>query len=170
LSVYKCKKCQGFWISALKYREWLDKYEPDFYEQVDYDAPLPVLDVEQAKLCPDCGRILICYRVWPDISFRLDRCWGCNGVWFDHAEWDVLRSHGLYDKVHMFFTEPWQRKLREEETRRRFEAIYLEYFGPQDYAEIKRIREWIQQHPEGQRLLAYLNDKDPYKVRLKRER
>jgi hypothetical protein len=63
----------------------------------------------------------------------------------------------------MFFTDPWQQKLREEEMRRRFDKMYLDKFGAENYARIKDIRAWLAEHPQGSSLLAYLTDKDPYR-------
>jgi hypothetical protein len=44
------------------------------------------------------------------------------------------------------------------------EEIYLSRFGADDYAEITRIRAWLQAHPKRPELLAYLTDKDPFAV------
>jgi Zn-finger nucleic acid-binding protein len=123
-----------------------------------------VSESNQASLCPDCGRILRRYKIWPDILFYLDRCGGCNGVWLDQAEWQTLGQRNQYHCLHLFFTEPWQRRLREEETRRRFEKIYKDKFGATDYERIKEIRIWLDAHPQGAALLADLLDNEPYRT------
>ncbi len=43
-----------------------------------------------------------------------------------------------------------------------FEAIYTERFGPDDYAKVKAIREWLQTQSNRNMLIAYLLEKDPY--------
>ncbi len=63
----------------------------------------------------------------------------------------------------MFFSDVWQEQLRNEEMKRRFEKMYLEKFGAADYQKIKEIRAWLEGHPQGGQLLAYLTDKDPYR-------
>ncbi len=63
----------------------------------------------------------------------------------------------------MFFTDVWQQRLKNEEMRRRFEKMYLEKFGDEDYRKIKEIRDWLENHPQGGGLLTYLTDRDPYK-------
>jgi hypothetical protein len=41
--------------------------------------------------------------------------------------------------------------------------MYLDRFGTADYQRIRDIRAWLQGHPNGGSLLAYLTDRDPYK-------
>ena len=163
LPAYQCHNCSGLWISADEYVSWVKTQSHQPVDEIDIHTPMPKSDAKRALICPECGHILHGYKIWPDIDFQLDRCENCNGVWFDRDEWAALKAHGLHDQVNLFFTEPWQHKLRPEETRRRFERMYLDRFGPEDYAEIKRIRAWLKQHPHGANLLAYLTDEDPYK-------
>jgi len=58
--------------------------------------------------------------------------------------------------------EPWQRRLCAEERRVTWEAIYTARFGAEDYAEIRRIRGWLSEHPQQAMLLAFLASPDPY--------
>jgi hypothetical protein len=44
------------------------------------------------------------------------------------------------------------------------ERIYTERFGAEDYAELRRIRAWLDAHPQRSSLLAYLDEEDPYKL------
>ena len=138
LPARKCNQCEGLWLSSMEYLIWLKTatISPDEEEP---ETPFPVLDTLNATLCPDCGMILRRFKIWPDIDFHLDRCGSCNGVWFDKNEWEVLKAHNLHGLVNMFFTKPWQQKLKTEETRKRFETMYLDRFGADDYAEIKRV-------------------------------
>jgi hypothetical protein len=41
-------------------------------------------------------------------------------------------------------------------------SIYLDKFGEADYAEVRRIKAWLDGHPHHQALRAYLNADDPY--------
>jgi Zn-finger nucleic acid-binding protein len=163
LPAYACPACEGIWIASTHYWEWLDKHGPTLPEKPACAAPpLPVVETRRAKICPGCGHILIKYRVGHDITFSLDQCGHCNSFWFDKNEWQVLKSRNLHDEVHKMFTAPWQRRIREEESRRTWQQIYTERFGEQDYADIRRIKAWIDQHPERQSLLAYLVSENPY--------
>ena len=164
LPAYRCKRCEGVWISAAQYWEWLRGREDDPPEgPAEAETPMPVEDAGQAKLCPECGHILRRYKVWPNAQFYLDRCGHCGSVWFDRDEWTYLRSRGQHDEVHLFFSDLWQEKLRAKETRQRMEKIYLDRFGAEDYARLKELRGWLDQHPQRGALLAYLTDKDPYR-------
>ncbi|KAA3661307.1 MAG: hypothetical protein DWQ04_16860 [Chloroflexi bacterium] len=167
LPAYNCSNCHGIWISANEYLSWA---APKFVLSIseinierDFDVPYPLSDNNQALLCPDCGRILRRFQVWPNIEFHLDRCSTCNGIWFDRYEWQTLQTQDLHRKINVFFTETWQEKLRSEEMRERFEKMYLEIFGQENYQKIKEVRTWLTDNQSGNRLLAYLTDKDPYK-------
>jgi Zn-finger nucleic acid-binding protein len=163
LPAYGCGQCNGIWLSTNEYLAWLRTQANVSSEELPVDTPLPISDTKLAILCPDCGHILRRYKISPDLEFHLNRCGHCNGVWFDRDEWQTLKLHNLHHQVNMFFTDPWQQKLREEEMRRRFDKMYLDKFGAENYARIKDIRAWLAEHPQGSSLLAYLTDKDPYR-------
>lgn len=65
-------------------------------------------------LCPDCGRIVRRFKIWPNLEFYLDRCGGCNGIWFDQHEWEVFNEHWSVKNLNMFFTDEWQQKLKKK--------------------------------------------------------
>lgn len=167
LPAFSCSNCHGIWISANEYLSWL---APEMVVQNaeidiarDFDTPYPISDNNQAITCPDCGRFLRRFQIWPNNKFHLDRCSSCNGIWFDRNEWQTLQAQNLHKQVNVFFTEVWQDKLRSEEMTKRFEKMYLDLFGSEDYDKIKTIRRWLSEHPNGNRLIAYLTDRDPYK-------
>ncbi len=163
LPVHECRRCGGIWLSAYDYHIWLAEQDELPSQEADASDPLPVIDTDKLIVCPDCKRFLRRFKIWTDIDFHLDRCKHCNGVWFDKNEWQNLKRRNLHKQIHHFFTEPWQNKLRREETKKRFEKLYLDRFGAEDYAEIKRIKTWLAKHPQGPHLLAYLTDPNPYK-------
>ena len=167
LPAYKCSNCEGIWISANEYFAWQQNETRSAWQSVDFtmsfEIPFPVSDNDRAILCPDCGRLLRRYRIWPNIQFNLDRCSHCNGIWFDRNEWQTLQAQNLHTTINMFFTETWQKQLRGEEIYSRFDKMYLALFGQDDYQKIKEVRLWLNHHPNGSRLLAFLTDRDPYK-------
>lgn len=161
----RCLRCEGVWISAREYWQWVQTRNT--VEKALFDAAevsLPVETEGQAKICPECGHLLRRYKVWPNVKFYLDRCGSCQGVWFDRDEWDYLKSRGEHGHVYEFFGELWQEEVHEEERCQRLVDLYLERFGAEDYTRIKEIREWLWDHPQQGALLAYLMDKDPYRV------
>jgi Zn-finger nucleic acid-binding protein len=165
LPAYQCENCGGIWISAQEYMRWLKQQKTVLPERPTEDVVnIPTWDTPQLKICPTCKHFLIRYRVLPNVQFYLDRCGNCNGVWLDKNEWEVLVEHNLHDKVNQFFTQPWQTKVREEETHAMLDKMYQEKFKPEDYAKLKEVRVWLKDHPQRSMLLAYLQADNPYKI------
>jgi Zn-finger nucleic acid-binding protein len=157
-----CAACGGKWISSNRYLDWL-RLQTDQPPQAAADEPFdPTWDTDQLKLCPECGRILTRYRILPGVPFALDRCGSCQGVWFDHHEWEALRAHNLQLQLNQFFTHPWQDRLHKDEKHARMDAIYLQKFGQADYDRVRQVREWIWAHPLAGMLIAFLQAEDPY--------
>ncbi len=168
LPAYQCNKCAGIWISAAQYWKWIKTRgempsEPSIAVG-DVETPLPLEEATQAKICPGCGHILRRYQVWPETKFYLDRCGTCESVWFDRDEWAVVKARDLHDRVHWFFSAGWQKKIKEAESRRWLVRMYQERFGEEEYARLKELRAWLDAHPKRTLLLAYLSDRDPYRI------
>jgi hypothetical protein len=60
------------------------------------------------------------------------------------------------------FTSFWQTEAHRTARKKRMQDIYTGRFGAEDYAEIKRIRWWLDTKVNREELLAYLIDRDPY--------
>jgi len=163
LPVYQCPSCQGIWLSAIDYLQWLNRSR-SYDEDETVGTAVQVKDILQMKICPADGHMMRRYRVSHDIDFTLDRCNTCHGVWFDRHEWDALKQHNLHRELNHIFTKPWQQRIVETEQRQWLEQLYRDRFGADDYAEIQRIRQWLTEHPNGAILLAYLTDRDPYMI------
>ncbi|MBT9313886.1 TFIIB-type zinc ribbon-containing protein [Leptothoe spongobia] len=158
-----CSDCQGQWISANDYWTWLKHHGETLPEKEPDELPIQADDVQRAKLCPECKRIMLRYKVGHSLDFRLDQCGSCNGVWFDANEWEALKQRNLHDEVHLIFSAPWQSQVRKDEARKLLEAIYTEAFSD-DYGKIKEIKSWIENHPEQEKILNYLSNEDPYEI------
>ena len=164
LPANQCSSCGGMWLSSNAYLAWWKGKGEDMPQQPTVSAIDPHWDVDELKLCPESGRIMARFKVLPDTEFYLDRCGHCNGIWFDKNEWDALVERSLHDNVNEFFTRPWQDSLHAAETHNHLEKLYLEKLGAEDYERIKRLREWLMDHPKRGMLIAYLQAEDPYKV------
>jgi Zn-finger nucleic acid-binding protein len=161
LPAYVCKRCGGNWISSREYWRWLEAHGPTLPEKA-YEGPdIAPADTQEIKICPECKHLMLRYKVGHGTGIALDQCGGCNGLWLDGGEWDALKGRNLHDEVHLVFTAPWQSAVRREESRTRLEAIHRRRLG-EDYEEVKRIRTWIDRHPERAQILAFLTDPDPY--------
>jgi Zn-finger nucleic acid-binding protein len=161
LAARTCTRCAGAWIDAEAYREWLRRRraQPDVAEPPA--APLGLADVQDARLCPSCGRIMLRYRVGHGVDFFLDTCGTCNGIWFDRDEWAALKARNLHDDLHLIFTEPWQAGIHRDAARARLETLYRKRFGDA-YDEVLRVRGWLRTHPERAAILAFLADTEPF--------
>ena len=114
-------------------------------------------DSLKGKICPDCGHILVKFKVGHGIDFYLDHCLRCNGIWMDANEFKVLYSHGLHDELNKVFTTQWQKKVRKDAHQAAMELVYREKFGAK-YEILKDLREWMQQQKNRSIVIAYLND------------
>lgn len=163
LPARQCSNCNGIWLDANPYLLWRRMLNEDLprRENVSFD---PALDVDKLKLCPSCGRILRRFQVLANTPLYLDRCSHCNGVWMDDGEWQELVACNLHDNLNEFFTASWQNHIRNEELHARMEKTYVEKFGPDDYAHMKEVRAWVQNHPHKGMLLAFLQADDPYQL------
>ena len=161
LPAHACAECAGTWIDAEAYRGWLERRraQPDVTEPAA--APLALADVQHARLCPSCGRVMLRYRVGHGVDFFLDTCGTCNGIWFDRDEWTALKARNLHDDLHLIFTEPWQAENHRAAARAHLDALYRKRFGAA-YDEAVRVRGWLEAHPERAAILAFLADPEPF--------
>jgi len=164
LPANQCPNCKGIWIDSNVYLAWWKGKGDDLPQRKSETAIDPSWNVDELKLCPNSGHIMAHYKVLPDTDFFIDRCSHCNGIWLDKHEWDALVERNLHDNINEFFTRPWQDEIRKAETRNHMDRIYLEKLGAEDYERIKRIREWLVDHPRQGMLLAFLQAADPYEI------
>jgi Zn-finger nucleic acid-binding protein len=161
LVAQRCPQCQGNWLNSYELWGWMERqpkaetattHPPEFLPQTEAKPG--------AKLCPECGHFLSKYRVGIGSGFALDRCGNCGGVWLDGKEWEILQQHGLQTQFGRIFSAEWQRSILQAEKRQNLEKLYQERVGASDFAEIKRIKEWLQKHPRGADMLRYLADEE----------
>jgi Zn-finger nucleic acid-binding protein len=154
-----CDKCGGNWIPSFEYWKWREQHKNEVMatsaEQHIPPNPAPSSALI-AKLCPECNKILIKYRVSHWTHFSIDKCGNCGGIWFDKDEWEALRARELHDDVHLIFSAPWQEQVRSQESRHAQEELYRSKLGDQSFNEIQRMKAWIDGHPHRQEILTYL--------------
>lgn len=156
-----CSDCGGNWIHLTDYLHWLgrDKSEPN---SVDALVERDEHDTKNAMLCPVTGQIMLKYRISNKSSHRLDLSPAISAIWLDNNEWELIKKEGLSRQLNKIFTEPWQRKVKSDQTKETLEAMYYEEFGVTDYAKLKEIRTWLDGRDKKQNMLAYLLTKNPY--------
>jgi Zn-finger nucleic acid-binding protein len=168
-----CPQCGGTWISSTHYWIWLEKQGPHAQQKPVIADASSVSDSKGAKICGECGGILLRFRVGKDVPFAIEQCGRCKGIWLDKNEWEVLKAQNLHDELHLIFSTDWQKGIwretyernvhdssekQREEYERKVHAAYEKRFGADVYAELKRIREWLNQQPNKAALIAFLNE------------
>jgi len=164
LTALRCSECGGNWIRGAAYWKWLEEHGPNLPERPGENDELSLAEPGKYIDCPECRFRMVKYLVGRGLNFTLDHCEGCKGIWLDRNEWETLKRRNLHDDLNSMLTSFWQAAARKEERKKSLEQIYTNRFGAGDYAEIKKIRAWLDGHRHKQLLLAYLTDADPYDV------
>jgi len=160
LGTLACDQCGGHWIQAFQYWKWLDAQGKNLPEKPESEtAALTVCDGDEARVCPECTRILIRCKVGRGLAFYLDRCTNCGGIWFDQNEWAVLKSRNLHDDVHFVFSQSWQDRNSREEATAAEDAWFVAQFGEQRMAEIKAFRAWLQTQEHASSVIRFLSER-----------
>jgi Zn-finger nucleic acid-binding protein len=161
LTSMACRDCGGNWIRGAEYWKWLEEHGPNLPERAADSEGLTLAEPGRYIDCPECRFRMVKYLVGRGLNFTVDHCEGCKGIWLDRNEWEILKRRNLHDDLNSMLTEFWQIAAKREARMKSLEQIYVGKFGERDYSEIKRVRAWLDSHPQKQYLLAYLTDKDP---------
>lgn len=156
LSGQVCPQCAGAALALPAYSDWLAKRGSD--SEVASAAPdFEVADSKRALCCPQCQRIMVKFKVAADAAHSLDYCFSCGEVWFDAGEWDYLKSRGLHTRVRSISTDPWQRRIREENAARVRAEGFKQAIGEEAFPVVENFRQWLSAHPGREDILRYLN-------------
>lgn len=156
---YDCSRCSGHWLRFGDYLTWRERQRAEVAESpLDPESVVPAESSGGPRRCPDCGFLLITYRLGHGVSFALDRCGNCNGVWMDGSEWKALRERGLHDDLHRAFGPGWQFSVRESDRKARVEAQFERQLGD-DYRRARELADWVANHPKRSELLAYVQSR-----------
>jgi Zn-finger nucleic acid-binding protein len=162
LKVHHCNSCDGYWLRFEDYIEWNNHNNIESDESISTHSQ--VTDSINPKVCPDCGIILSVYKVANNLNFKLDHCASCNGIWFDKNEWESLEENHMEHMINKFFTDSWQKNLRDEEVKEYFENFYKTKFGASDYEKIKQMKALLENNDNKSMILAFLSNSNPYKL------
>lgn len=162
LTCLNCETCGGNWIRGAEYWKWVEQHGSELAERVHETESLSLAEPGLPIDCPECRFRMVKFLVGRGLGFTLDHCEGCKGIWLDRNEWEALKKRNLHDDLNLMFTVFWQNEANRSARKRRMQDIYTGRFGADDYAEIKRIRSWLDPKVNREELLAYLIDRDPY--------
>jgi Zn-finger nucleic acid-binding protein len=162
LTSFNCNGCGGNWIRGAEYWKWLEQNSSDLAERLYQEESLHLAEPGKPIDCPECRFRMVKFLVGRGLDFTVDHCEGCKGIWLDQNEWEALKKRNLHDDLNSIFTSFWQTGAQREIRKKKLEGIYVSRFGAEDYAEIKRIRWWLDTKMNKEELLAFLTDRDPF--------
>ena len=155
-----CSACSGVWLDRTKYEAWRTKQSGDLPEET-MSAQIGVADTRKTKICPQCAHLLLPYRVGHGLSFAIDYCGSCGGIWCDRGEWDALKAKNLHDNLHDIVSQHWQTAVRQASVQESIEQVYVRHLGPAVYAKALEVRAWLREQPQKSLILAYLSETKP---------
>lgn len=153
---FACSECTGVWIARADYVAWRAKH-PGALPAATATTPVAIADAPAGKLCPQCGHILLPYRVGHGLPFALDFCGACGGAWFDRHKWDAIKSRQLHGNLHDIVSANWQAAVRRADLQESVEQTYQRLFGA-SYPRARETRDWLRTQPQRNLILAYLSD------------
>lgn len=159
-----CTECNGALLPLVGYRHWKENFPAEVERAEVIKALSDADDTTRALICPKCQRIMLKFKFAADIDHGLDVCTHCEEVWLDEGEWHYLRVRHIHGELPKVFTEPWQRRLREQRGRKVMEGEWRKKLGGNDFEETVKIHAWLQSHPKRTAILDFLINEDPYQV------
>ncbi|WOD41188.1 zf-TFIIB domain-containing protein [Nodosilinea sp. E11] len=164
LPVKACPSCGGSWIPPEQYINWQrPQIDPDASPRVSV-LPLslnppfqPAALDNRAALCPDCRSYLVRGRITlQQVSFYVERCPNCNGIWCDDGEWEMLQQLELHTHIEYIFSADWQGQVRELEHTEREKQATIDKLGPEIAHRVFELANLLEEHPNGDFGVAYL--------------
>ena len=156
LQTEQCATCHGYWITSARYFSYLEQ------AQATPLAPPPPAATEPSgmKMCPACRKFMHYYPVGHGLSFGIDKCNTCGGVWLDAGEWEALVQATFHLHLHAISSDAWQEQVQQQVRTAHEEAAMERRLGHEDYARLVEVARWMGQHPHRAEILAYLQRPD----------
>jgi hypothetical protein len=156
LGAFRCADTGGLYITLEQYWRWQKGTGAGPMEEDPHHESIPVSEHDDTiKICPESGMLMTRYRVGRGLPFRVDRS-VTGGVWLDVGEWEALRAGGLHRNLHLVFTAPWQKAIRQAEQAAGHDNRLRDHLGDEFFSRAKAMRDEIWSHPSGAEVLAYL--------------
>lgn len=164
LRAYSCSTCHGSWITSEDYQTWQTAQMAPPLSIESLTAPIdrdisyePSRYDNRAGLCPSCGFYLVRGRITlRQVTFFVERCPGCKGIWCDDGEWTMLDTLGLSICVPVLFTDEWQSHVRAAEADFRERLATEEKLGVEIAEKLFELAKLLEEHPSGDFGVAYL--------------
>lgn len=90
------------------------------------------------------------------VDFHIERS-VTGGIWLDGGEWETLRSENLHRQLHLVFTAPWQKDIREANHAAAYQDMITDRLGSELLEKLDALREELPGDPSDRAAaLAYL--------------
>lgn len=155
LPAHECPRCEGLLLSLVNYRHWRDTSGNATESTKGSLEKTPAEDTRDAIKCAKCQKLMVKYRVTADADNRIDYCPGCEDIWLDAGEWDLLEHLVGSKHIAALLTRPWQMRLLSETVQTMERERIKKTFGA-DFSKIDEFRKWISNHALRDNILAYL--------------
>ena len=156
LKAFRCPETGGHWIPAENYWLWQRNMPPEADHGHHETHADPTSEFEDTvKICPESGTIMSRYKVGHGLDFRIERSI-TGGIWLDPGEWEALTAGNLHQELHLVFTSPWQKAIRDESRAQSYEAMLRERLGEGLFERLSGLRGDLTGHPSKAAAIAYL--------------
>jgi len=157
LAVHMCPNCEGLLVSLVAYRRWRETDHPS-HEPDQPPINVSVDDSKDAIACGKCRALMTKYRISADSPNRIDYCAGCEDIWLDEGEWNLVEVLAGSDHLNTILTQPWQRKIVNESVEKMKQERLKARLGS-DYEKVVELNDWLAGHTSRDVILTYLRRK-----------
>ena len=153
----QCSLCGGLWLPRSLIEYW--QHEPFVETGTGQTSAPPPIEDQRTGLCPDGHGIMIRARVNGPVSFHIERCALCRGVWFDRGEWQKLAAQRFLDHLDDLWDPQWQKRRREEAGQRSLDQALVQELGSELFADLEQLARALRRHPARAQVLAWLAER-----------
>ena len=156
LQAFQCHDSGGHYIPAISYMKWLEKQPARLPHLAESGSSIEAgIDSSAALICPESGTVMARYKVGHGFAFSINRSI-TGGIWLDGGEWQALRQRNFHDEIHLVFTAPWQKHIRDEQAQATYNERLMSGLGPEILEHLDFLRSELANHPHRNLALAYL--------------
>lgn len=160
LQAHRCPTNGGHYITSADYMGWLQQQPARLPHLPKSDtATGPTSTRTTALICPESGTIMNRFKVGHGFAFSIDRSI-TGGVWLDAGEWEALKERNFHDEIHLVFTAPWQKHIRDEQTQAVYESTLENSLGKDLLDRLTELREELIDHPHKNLAISYLTERE----------
>jgi Zn-finger nucleic acid-binding protein len=148
-----CPKCHGYFLP----HDIVEIWQTQPFVEVE-DGPVsmhPEFD-RKTGLCPLGHGIMLRAKFEADVTFYLERCGLCRGVWLDRGEWQRLASALFLDHLDDLWDPQWQKQRRSEKLQRGLDQSLQDQLGEILYRDLASVVERLNLHPSRAQALAWI--------------